>query len=54
MGGAFSDFLDADGKSNFFGGHTLVNFATAGRITEVLPDGSVGWQVSTGLGDVLG
>ncbi len=35
-------------------GTTLVNFATAGRLAEVNPDGSVRWQVSTELGGALG
>ena len=35
-------------------GATMVNFATAGRITEVLADGTVRWQVATGLGGALG
>ena len=36
------------------GGSTVANFATAGRITEVMPDGTIRWQISTSLGDVLG
>lgn len=37
-----------------YDGATMVNFATAGRVTEVMPDGTVRWQIATGLGGALG